>query len=460
MKTRLIALGLLILGGLLGWFVYSTQVGGISNTSRFAFKLGLDLRGGTHLTYQADLSQVAQTEVKDSMTALRDVIERRINLFGVSEPVVQVQTSSAVAGGAPAQRLIVELPGVTDLDQAIALIGATPQLDFRLPKPDAERVKILDEYRKTLGVSASSTLSGVDAATMEKLYTRTPLTGRYLEKAALNFDQTTGRAVVLLTFNAEGTKLFADITKANIDKIVSIFLDGVPISEPIVQEEITTGSAQISGGSNGFAPQEAKLLVGRLNSGALPVPITLVSTQKIGASLGADALQAGLMAGLYGFIALALFLLFWYRLPGVIAIVALCLYVVISLSIFKLGVVLTSAGIAGFILSIGMAVDANILIFERTKEELGKGLPIDKALHAGFSRAWPSIRDSNISSLITASVLFWIGTSLVKGFALTFGLGVLVSMFTAISVTRTSLFALDVKDNSIMKFLFSNGLGK
>ncbi|KKQ03935.1 MAG: Protein translocase subunit SecD, partial [Parcubacteria group bacterium GW2011_GWA2_36_24] len=238
-----------------------------------------------------------------------------------------------------------------------------------------------------------------------------------------------------------------------------IYLDGAPVSTPVVREEIPNGQAVISGN---FTPNEAKLLVGRLNSGALPVPITLLSTQTIGATLGESAVNAGVKAAIIGFLLITLFLIFWYRLPGLIAVLALCFYTAVLLSIFKLlPVTLTAAGIGGFIISLGMAVDANVLIFERMKEEIKNGHNINDGIHAGFSRAWTSVRDSNTSSIITSIILFWLGTPLIKGFALTFGLGVLVSMFSAITVSRIFLFALSIKQtNKFTKFLFSSGFSK
>src|SRR5581483_7359693 len=265
-----------------------------------------------------------------------------------------------------------------------------------------------------------------------------------------------GTPVVQVTFNSQGQALLAQITQQHKGEVLAIFLDGALISQPVIQDVITDGKAVISGQ---FTPQQAQTLVQDLNYGALPVPITLVSTQTIGPTLGADARTAGVKAGVIGFILIAAFLIIWYRLPGIIASLSLAMYVILSLAVFRLiPVTLTAAGIAGFILSIGMAVDANILIFERMKEELKRGKNLWDAMHEGFSRAWLSIRDSNISSIITAIILFWLGTSAIKGFALTLGLGVLISMFTAITVSRTFLFAIAPKTESrFKKFLFSNG---
>jgi protein-export membrane protein SecD len=300
------------------------------------------------------------------------------------------------------------------------------------------------------------------SSTLDQVYESTGLSGQYLSNSSLEFTnsgsgQVSGEPVVALSFNEQGRDLFAKITTEHKGEILAIVLDGQVISAPVIKDTITDGKAVISGT---FTADQAKSLVQNLNYGALPVPITLVSSQTIGASLGQDAKAQGVKAGAVGFLLIAIFLIIWYRLPGLLASISLSMYIVLSLTIFKLiPVTLSAAGIAGFILSIGMAVDANILIFERMKEELKRGKTIHDALHEGFTRAWLSIRDSNISSIITAIVLFWLGTAAIKGFALTLGLGVLISMFTAISVSRTFLFAVAPKtQGAFKKFLFSNGL--
>ncbi|MBI4458411.1 protein translocase subunit SecD [Candidatus Uhrbacteria bacterium] len=265
----------------------------------------------------------------------------------------------------------------------------------------------------------------------------TALSGKHVKRATLQFQPQTGEPQVGLDFNDDGKKLFAEITERNVGKPVAIFLDGQALSEPVVQEAIRDGAAVISGS---FTIADAKLLVRRLNAGALPVPIQLESQQSVGASLGQDSLDASLKAGLIGFAAVALFMLLYYRLPGLIAILALLLYSSINLALYKtIPVTLTLSGIAGFILSVGMAVDANILIFERTKEELLRGRPLGSAIDEGFRRAWLSIRDSNFTTLISCAILFYTSTSLIKGFAFTLALGVLMSMFSAITVSRTLL---------------------
>ncbi|MFC1615101.1 protein translocase subunit SecD [Patescibacteria group bacterium] len=455
-KTRLIAIIFLIAGAGIGYFNYASE---ISPESKFPFKLGLDLSGGTHLVYNADTSDLHQIEIADSMDALRDVIERRVNLFGVAEPLVQIEQTGFLSEEA-AQRLIVELPGVTDTDAAIAMIGQTPLLEFKLERPESEMTPIIEAYQEAqLAIQEGREIPN-NPLLSQDIYAATQLTGRYLERAQLEFDSTTGEPIVTIVFNKEGSDLFAQITKENVNKTLAIYLDGAPITTPVIREEITGGTAQISGSMN---PDEAKLLVGRLNSGALPVPIHLLSTQTIGPSLGAEALNAGVRAGIIGLMMVAVFLLFWYRLPGLLAIFALSIYIMIMLAIFKLiPVTLTAAGIAGFILSIGMAVDANILIFERMKEELRKGnKSVPESVKEGFDRAWLSIRDGNISSIITAVILFWFGTSLVEGFALTFGLGVLISMISAISITRTLLYATAKQESGkFARFLFGTGITK
>lgn len=415
-----------------------------------SFRLGLDLSGGSHLIYKADISGVPASQVSDSMDALRDVIERRVNLFGVSEPVVQVQGGGFISGGE--HQLIVDLPGITDVEKATTMIGQTPLLEFKIEKSKDEPVTLKPgKYGK----------SELDALKLEQeqKYTSTELTGRYLKKATLDFDVNTREPRVSLQFDETGTKLFAEITKANIGKQVAIYLDGSPISIPVVREEIPNGTAFISGS---FTPAEARILVGRLNSGALPVPISLISKQTIGATLGGNAVNAGVKAAIIGFLLVVLFLTLWYRLPGLLASLSLSIFIIIMLALFKLiPVTLTAAGIAGFIISIGIAVDANVLIFERVKEELRSGRTVTDALSAGFSRAWFSIRDSNISNFITALILFWFGTSLIKGFALTLGMGVLVSLFSAITVTRIFLSVFNfIGNGKVARFLFSSGISK
>lgn len=461
-KKVIYILIIFILASGVGFFVYKSEVASRIYKSdiasgnlplgtkpvgfaKFPFYLGLDLSGGSHLIYKADVSQIPAGEVSSSMDALRDVIERRVNLFGVSEPIVQVQNSSFVSG--EDEKLIVDLPGVTDVEKAKEMIGQTPLLEFKVEaSADAPQKATVDKDGKIVVDNGPQFVS-------------TELTGRYLKKATLDFDNTTREPRVSLQFDEKGTELFAKITKDNIGKMVAIYLDGLPISTPVVREEIPNGQAIISGS---FTPVEGKELVRNLNYGALPVPITSISRQTIGATLGTNAVTAGVKAAFIGFLVVALFLILWYRLPGIIAVLSLFIYIIIMLAIFKLlPVTLTAAGIAGFIISIGIAVDANILIFERLKEELHLGHTISDAVSAGFHRAWSSIRDSNISTIISAIILFWFGTSLIKGFALTLGIGVLVSMFSAIILSKVFLSgATLIGESKIARFLFSSGLSK
>ena len=429
MKIRLLAISLVLLGALAGYFVYPKF--GIVSWLDIPIRLGLDLKGGIHLIYIADVSKAGA----DALEGIRDVIERRINIYGVSEPVVRTEQ---VLGE---DRLSVQLAGVFDVEQAIKLIGETPYLEFRTENPNV----------------ATSTLAENPYAA----FAPTELTGQYLTSARMEFDQTSGVPYISIQFDDKGAKIFERLTEENIGKSLAIFLDGVPISVPTVQNKISGGSAQITGQ---FTLEEARILARRLNSGALPVPIELISQERVEPARGKAALERSFFAGIIGFLFVIAFMIVWYRLPGLIAIVALLIYVSLSLAVFKLvGVTLTTAGIAGFVLSIGMAVDANILIFERMKEELKRGKTLGVAIEEGFLRAWTSVRDSNTSSLITAIILWYFGTESVKGFALTLGLGIIVSMFSAIVVTRTFLRAVHSRKHTAgsgVPFLYGSGFGK
>jgi protein-export membrane protein SecD len=381
------------------------------------FRLGLDLLGGTHLVYKADLSQLGGQSPADAMAGVKDVIERRVNLYGVEEPLVEVQGND---------QLIVELAGIKDVNQAISIIGQVPFLEFKEERTASESAEIIAAAQKNGGTS-----------TEDPYYKSTGLTGKQLVKATVTFDQTTYKPQVNLVLNSDGAKLFDEITKRDIGKRVAIYLDGQPISEPVVESEIPNGNAVITGN---FTTADANTLAGRMNAGALPVPIKLISQQTIGASLGSDSLNKSLKAGLFGLLLVALFMILYYRLPGAIAVLALLVYGVIVLAFYKfIPVTLTLAGIAGFILSLGMAVDANILIFARMREELKAGRTLSQSMNEGFRRAWLSIRDGHVTTLLGAIVLYFFTTSFVKGFALTLGIGVLVSLFSATVVTRSFL---------------------
>ena len=431
----MVALGALIVGFLLAYFVWATEA---NLGSSYRFKLGLDLAGGTELVYKADMSQTPASEQSDALSALREVIDRRVNLFGVAEPLVQIETANA-ALGTTQDRLIVDLPGVTNVQAAVDALGETPMLEFRL---------------------ATTTSVGT---TTQVAYVSTGLTGRYLSKAALQFGTgaTAGLSEpqVLLTFDADGAKLFENITSENVGSTLAIFLDGQPISTPTIQEAIPGGVATITGK---FTAVEARDLVKNLNFGALPVPITLESSSAIGPTLGALAIAAGVTAGIIGFAIVALFMMVWYRFSGVIATLALAEYVVLMLAIIKVvPITLTASGIAGLIISVGMAVDANVLIFERTKEELRAGKGPREAVHIGFARAWTAIRDGHLTMLISGGILFWLGTSIVQGFALVFILGVLASLLSAVSLSRIFLLAIVPEEQSpVWHFLLSSGFHK
>ncbi len=426
------ALGVLVVACLLAWFVASTNTLG----NPYAIKLGLDLAGGTELIYKADTSAVV-TDKQGALNSLREVIDKRVNVFGVAEPLVQLEKSSGVAG-AVEDRLLVELPGVTDVKAAVDALGETPVLEFKL------------------------VASGAESATGTVAYTATELTGRYLKNAELQFGSgkngsLANQPVVLLNFNDEGGKLFEKITTNNVGRQLAIFLDGEAISSPVIQEPIAGGSASITGT---FTPTEGRDLVRNLNFGALPVPIELVSSGSVGPTLGAAAYGAGLVAALLGFALVALFMVIWYRLPGAVATLALVIYIIITLAIIKfIPVTLTASGIAAFILSIGMAVDANVLIFERMKEELRAGKAPREAAQDGFKRAWPAIRDGHFTMIISSVILFWMGTSLIQGFALVFGFGVIVSLLSAVTITQVLLHVvLPTERKGVWDFLLSVGL--
>jgi preprotein translocase subunit SecD len=370
-------------------------------------KLGLDLEGGLRVEYQA-LPKDGQSPNEESMGVIKDIIERRVNQEGVSEAVVVVQGSD---------RVVVELPGVTDVDAVRRLVGQTGRLDFvPLGSTSATQGQVLD------------------------LEVNPPLfSGDQVESAAVGTDSQGGGLAVDFVLKSTGAQLFADYTADHIGEYFAIALDGAVISAPVINSSIPNGQVQISaGGIGGFPADEARDLVTILKFGSLPFPIQELSSEQISATLGETFLNQSLLAGLIGIALVIAFMLLYYRLPGVVAAFALVYYTLVVYAIFRLiPVTLTLAGIAGFVLSIGMAVDANILIFERMKEELRLGKSLPAAVEAGFNRAWNSILDSNVSSLITATILYAFGSSTIRGFALVLIIGVLVSMFSAIVVTRS-----------------------
>jgi protein-export membrane protein SecD len=490
--------------------------------------LGLDLQGGIHLEYAADTSQVPVGKKQDALQAALSVVERRVNAFGVGESVIQLSKSGSE------DRIIVELPGVKDVEEAKKMLKETPFLEFRESNDAAlsnQIAQINDASKKQADEVLARVLAGEDFATLAKTYSQDPgskdrggdldfvkkgqfvpefdsvifkddfkagtvypelvesqygwhiikkietrgegdalevhtahilfpkesldmmpdslrykatgLSGKNLKNASVDYQsQGFGTPQVALQFDAEGSKLFADLTKRTIGKPIAIFLDGQVVSAPTVQNEIPDGRAVITGN---FTLAEVKGLVQRLNEGALPVPITLVGQQSIDASLGDNALRQSLFAGFIGLLAVSIFMVLYYRFLGLGAVFALLIYSAMLLAIFRLSnftpfpITLTLSGIAGFILSIGIAVDANVLIFERTREELSYGKTVAKSLEEGFHRAWPSIRDGHVSTLITTVVLMILGTGFVKGFAVILALGVLLSLFTAVVLVHTWL---------------------
>ncbi len=382
----------------------------------FDLKYGLDLVGGAELTFEADTSNIAKEDIADSLQSLKDNIERRVNLFGISEANVQLSTENG------AHRLKVELPGVENVNQAISLIGQTAQLSFRgevdLPPEATSTATIYDLFAKDTG-----------------------LTGKNLVKSSVTFNQNNSEPEVSLTFDSEGSKLFEDATRQLKGKRIAIFLDDFIVSAPTVNDVITGGSAVINGG---FDIKTARELSAQLNAGALPVPIKLIRQSTVGATLGQDSINKGVFAGLVGLALVALFMLGNYGALGLLANLALIIYGLLTLAIYKLiPITLTFPGIVGFILSIGMAVDSNILIFERIKEELRAGKPWNTAMELGFGRAWDSIKDANTCTIITALILFnplnWSflnSSGMIRGFAVTLLLGIVISIFTGVYVSR------------------------
>lgn len=467
-KIGIKVLAILGLAVAAGWMAYpngqkiNLQFLKLPVNQEFPIKLGLDLQGGSHLVYKAKLDALASGDRGEALSSVRSVLERRVNSFGLSEPQVFTQGLD---------KIVVDLPGIKDVKHAVDALGATPILEFKTVNPNPAAVVPDANGRVTLDSSTA--------------WVNTPLSGQHLKRATADIQTGSsgfggGGVVVRLDFNDEGAKLFAELTAANVGKPVAIFLDGQLLSAPEVRDPITDGTAIISGN---FTADTGKELASRLNAGALPVPIELVSQQSIGATLGADSIRSSVVAGFLGLILVVLFMLLYYRFPGLLAVLALGIYILLSVAVFKIGlsplaviivggglvlgitasvwfgilaaaiyilllllgglsaVTLTLAGIAGFVLSIGMAVDANILIFERLKEELRSGKAFEKAVEDGFARAWSSIRDSNVSSLLTTAILYAFGTPSIKGFAVTLSIGIVISMFTAIGITRTLLQA-------------------
>lgn len=390
------------------WVIVAIVITSLFIVYKKPTKLGLDLVGGSRIMLEAKTTDTVTKITPEVMSRLQFAIESRVNKLGVSE------TSVAQVGE---KRLLVEIPNVTDLKEAEAFLGKTAQLEFKQPEFDSNKQPKRD-------------------ATGNIIWLPTGLTGEDLKAATIGSDQT-GQWTVSLEFNAKGATKFAELTQKLVGEQMAIFFDNEEISAPVIREAIYGGRAEISGGNSGFAYEEAERMVNLLNAGALPVPSDIIQENTVGPTLGADSIEKSKFAGILGIALVMVFMLIYYRLPGVIADIALTIYGLILFALFKtIPVTLTLAGIAGFILSIGMAVDANILIFERTKEELKAGRNLFTAINSGFDRAWTSIFDSNMTTILTCLILYFLGTSVVKGFALTLALGVLVSMFTAVTVTK------------------------
>lgn len=416
-------------------------------------QLGLDLQGGVQLTLLANMDQIEPQDRDNALESAKTIIERRVNLYGVSEPVVQ----TARAG--EEYRIIVELAGLQDPNEALRLVGTTARLEFREPINPEEETKLREDIRRELratnptdAAASPAPEASTNPEQQEQFLTqlenliyeqrafneKTELTGKDLKRAGVIYGQTQAGPAVSIEFTPDGARKFGEMTQRNVGKPIGIFLDGELIGPPpVVQEPIFGGQATISGS---FTQEQAKELATQLNAGALPVPIEVLEQRTVGATLGQQSVQDSLLAGSIALALVGLYMIIFYRRKGVVSVIALALYALLSLTIFRLiPITLTLAGVAGFILSIGMAIDANILIFERIKEEIKWGKTKEVAMRLGFERAWSSIRDSNVSSLITCLILYYFGTGLIRGFAITLAIGILVSMFTAITATRVLL---------------------
>ena len=415
------------------------EIGDTSVDWKVEVRQGLDLQGGLQVLLEADVPSDEQIS-RDAMTATRAIVEQRVNGLGVAEPIVQSQGD---------RRISVELPGIDNPEDAIELLKETGLLEFvdmktsPLPPGTIVRTDANTGYEANVD-NLASFVADDDQIDSDELIFKTIMTGADLRSATVGRDQMTAAYQINFNLNDEGSAVFADHTANNVGSYMAIVLDGKVLSSPVIRDAITSGSGVISGD---FSAETANKLAVQLRYGSLPIPLSVVNSRTIGPTLGQDSVRLSMLAGAIGFATVAVFMLMYYRLFGLVAVLALTMYSAITFGLFKIiPVTLTLPGIAGFVLSVGVAVDANILIFERIKEELREGRQIEFAIDAGFRRAWPSIRDSNISTIITCTILFWFGStfgaSIVKGFALTLVIGVCVSMFTAIVATRTFIYVL------------------
>ncbi|GIW65154.1 MAG: protein translocase subunit SecD [Candidatus Parcubacteria bacterium] len=366
----------------------------------------MDIAGGTILTYQIDLTKIKDQDLKNVSEQVKDLIERRINFLGVGE----FFTSFSASG-----RILVEIPNIKDPDAARKIIGETPYLDFRVP----------------LRLGTATVATGAET---NLIFVPTQLTGQYIKTADFQLDPYTGEPIVTLSFNSEGAKIFKELTEKYIGQPIAIFLDNVMISAPRVQEAITQGQARITGK---FTVEEAKTLANRLKQGALPAPLKLISVSIVNPLIGKSFLDFVIRASFLGVFLVILFMIVFYRFNGLLASIALIFFIVFNLALYKLlNVTISLASLSGLILAVGMAVDANILIFERMREERQKGLKGKDLIEAGFARAFPSIRDSNMTTIISSLLIYFLATSFVKGFALTLFFGVVISFLTAVFFSR------------------------
>ncbi|MBU0579267.1 protein translocase subunit SecD [Patescibacteria group bacterium] len=385
----------------------------------FKLKKGLDIQGGMQVVLKAKMNEIAAEDRETAIESAKEVILRRVDLYGINEPSVITSKMGEE------YRLLIDLPGVSDPNQALQLVGTTAQLDFRLQNLDL--------------ATPEATYSAI---AFFNQFERTNLTGKQLKRALVQFDPQTNEPVIALEFDDEGRKLFGELTKQNVGKVLAIFLDDMPIAMPKINSAILDGRAIMTGG---FDLEEAKQTAIQLNAGALPIPIEIIEQRQLGASLGQAAVEKSVIAGLIGIGLVMIFMILLYGWKGLIADLALLVYGILTIAVYKvIGVTLTLPGIAGMLLTIGMAVDANILIFERMKEELRLGKPWKRAMELGFGRAWDSIKDANIATIMTALVLInpldfsFLNTSgMVKGFGVTLFIGVLLGLFTGVVVTRT-----------------------